>query len=99
MIFNSILIFLICVNFYIDNKNRKIHQDRIKLLESNLDTMSRVLYETSNQLKDQSISPIAVTEDDFQIVSSNLESAQDRLAELDLIIQNIQIKINKEIND
>jgi hypothetical protein len=61
--------------------------------------MSRVLYETSNQLKDQSISPIAITEDDFQIVSSNLESAQDRLAELDLIIQNIQIKINKEIND
>ena len=99
MIFNSILIFLICVNFYIDNKNIKIHQDRIKLLESNLDTMSRVLYETSNQLKDQSISPITVTEDDFQIVSSNLESAQDRLADLDLIIQNIQIKINKEIND
>lgn len=99
MIFNSILIFLICVNFYIDNKNRKIHQDRIKLLESNHGAMSRVLYETSNQLKDQSISPITVTEDDFQIVSSNLESVQDRLAELDLIIQNIQIKINKEAHD
>lgn len=99
MIIDSILILLLFLNIYIDAKNRKKHQDRIKLLESNLDAMSRVLYETSNQLKDQSISPITVTEDDFQIVSSNLESAQDRLAELDLIIQNIQIKINKEIND
>lgn len=99
MIINLILIFLVGVNFYIDNKNRKSYQIRVNALQSDLDVMSHVLYDVSNQLKDQSIEPNPVTESDFQIVASNLESAQDRLAELDLIIQNIQIQINKEIND
>lgn len=102
MTIDIILLLLVLVNFYIDAKNRKTRKQeaaRIQTLESTIDTLSREIYTISNELRDQLSQPVQVTASDFQIVASNLEAAQDRLAELDLIAQNIQIMLNKEINN
>lgn len=102
MTIDIILLLLVLLNFYIDAKNRKTRKQeaaRIQTLESTIDTLSREIYTISNELRDQLSQPVQVTSSDFQIVASNLEAAQDRLAELDLIVQNIQIMLNKEINN
>lgn len=102
MTIDIILLLLVLFNFYIDAKHRKASkQDEIKIqnLESTIDVLSKEIYTISNELRDQLSQPVQVTASDFQIVASNLEAAQDRLAELDLIAQNIQIMLNKEINN